>query len=460
MNFISRAGLYIVRKKGKSILLFIVFLIMATLVLTALALGSASKAARENLKNSLGGEFLVACDYDDSNPYLKIEQNDGGMLVYTTLQITPEMVEKIRNIEGVKYCSAEVESLADCPDMKWFAGNVPIVEEFRQSAKILGTWKSIESSLFTSGKLTLAEGRHITPEDNKKVLISKDLAEKNGLKIGDTIAIQPEMKGVECEIIGLFTPRELESINDQVTSYDKIQNLILSDLSALIEMEDGPAIQGFKELTVSVSDPEEMESIMARVKEIPGIDWQGFTVSADNDNYESTAASLRQLSGLASAFLVIILIASVAILSLILTMWARGRVHETGVLLSAGIRKSSILGQYIAELLLIAFIAFLLSYFSASAVASRTGEVLQAGQKALEVQKEEESMTDGSRGGTDVNAEDEEQKAEITELEVTVQFGDMLLLFLTGIAVISISAGIASISVMRLKPREILSKMS
>ena len=38
MNFMNRAWLYIVRKRGKSILLFIILLVMATFVLTALAL--------------------------------------------------------------------------------------------------------------------------------------------------------------------------------------------------------------------------------------------------------------------------------------------------------------------------------------------------------------------------------------------------------------------------------------
>ena len=67
----------------------------------------------------------------------------------------------------------------------------------------------------------------------------------------------------------------------------------------------------------------------------------------------------------------IALMVSIAILSLILTMWARTRIHETGVLLSVGISKLSILGQYIAEVLLIAIFAFSLSYFSASAIAGR-----------------------------------------------------------------------------------------
>lgn len=63
MNFISRAWLYMIRKKGKSILLFFVLLIMATFVLTALALGNASDAAQQNLRKSLGGSFNIHFDY-------------------------------------------------------------------------------------------------------------------------------------------------------------------------------------------------------------------------------------------------------------------------------------------------------------------------------------------------------------------------------------------------------------
>lgn len=76
-------------------------------------------------------------------------------------------------------------------------------------------------------QLTLTQGRHILPDDKNKGLISKDLAEKNGLKIGDKIQTD---KGVEIEIVGLFSPKEIEGINDQVTTYDKIQNLIITDL--------------------------------------------------------------------------------------------------------------------------------------------------------------------------------------------------------------------------------------
>lgn len=455
MNFISRAWLYIIRKKGKSILLFIILLVMATFVLTALALGNASNAAQMELRKSLGGSFLIGFDYTENNPYLKVESVDGGTLVYSTQQISPELVEQVRSIDGVNYCSAITESLAVLPSLDLFAGNIPIEEEFRNSSKILGTWKSEELSRFTSGQLALTEGRHIMPGDKNKGLISKDLADKNGLKIGDVIQTD---KGVEIEIVGLFVPKEIEGINDQVTTYDKIQNLIISDLATRIANENSPATQGFNELTVSVDDPQNMENIITKVKEIKGVDWKGFAIMVDNEGYENAAFSLQQLSELVSTILIVVLIVSVVILSLILTLWSRTRVHETGILLSLGIRKLSILGQYIAEVLIIAVLAFSLSYFSSNAIAGQMGTILQPEQSAANVQVEEDGISAGSRGeaGTDMGT----QEIEMPQLQVTVQIQDMGVLFLIGLGIVTVSAGISSISVMRLKPREILSKMS
>ena len=102
-----------------------------------------------------------------------MESVEGGTLIYSTQQISPELVEQIREIEGIKECSATVESLAAFPSLELFTGNIPIEEEFRASSKILSTWKSEELARFTSGQLTLTQGRHILPDDKTKGLISR-----------------------------------------------------------------------------------------------------------------------------------------------------------------------------------------------------------------------------------------------------------------------------------------------
>ena len=97
--------------------------------------------------------------------------------------------------------------------------------------------------------------------------------------------------------MGLFSPKEIEGINDQVTTYDKIQNLIITDLATLVAYENGPAIQGFNELTVSVDDPQNMEEIISKVKEISGVDWKGFSFLVDNEDYENARVLLGTVVG-------------------------------------------------------------------------------------------------------------------------------------------------------------------
>ena len=49
----KRAFLYVSRKRGKSILLFFILLILSTFVLTGLSIGSASKQAQKNLRQNI-----------------------------------------------------------------------------------------------------------------------------------------------------------------------------------------------------------------------------------------------------------------------------------------------------------------------------------------------------------------------------------------------------------------------
>lgn len=452
MNFVKRAWLYITRKKGKSLLLLLVLLVVGTFVLTALSLGNAAEAAQQSLRESLSGEIIVGTNYGEENPYLVVEEFEGGTLFYSTEQMTPQLIESIRKIDGVTGCGATVESLVVCQELSFFTGTIPIEEEFRQMTKIQGVWRSEENPLFTSGAIRLVEGTPILPEDSGKVLISKDLADRNNLSVGDVI---PTEKGVELKIGGLFEPREIESASDQVTTYDKIQNLILADLETLVRLENGPAIQGFQELRVSVDDPQKMEQIIEKIKEIPDVDWKAFSIGTDNESYERAADSLSQISGLVSAFLAVTLVVSTVILTLILTMWARTRIHETGVLLSVGIRKLSVLGQYLTEVFLVAILAFALSYFSANAVAGSAGELLQSRQSAQEVQSEDGTVT-ASRSETGAETEEVETPA----LQVVIKWLDMVRLCFSGTGIVLVSVGISSISVMRLKPRQILTKMS
>lgn len=242
---------------------------------------------------------------------------------------------------------------------------------------------------------------------------------------------------------------------------------------------------GFYEVAFSVYDPAQLDSIMSEVKGLSAIDWRAFKVAADNQTYLDAAIPLQKLQVLVSSIIWVIVLVSAVILSLILTMWGRSRIHETGVFLSLGIGKTRIIGQYLAEVLMIAVIAFGCSYFTSSAVAGQIADgLLQQGILANEEQPDDDIAIDVKEGyGDDIvvsikddsalsdmpSGQDTAPEVEVTidgtetdteQISVTIDFYNVLQLYLIGIIVIILSVGISSLSVMRLKPREILSKMS
>lgn len=476
MSFIHRALLYVTRKKGKSILLFTILLVMATFVLTGLSIWKAAEAAQLDLRQSLGGKFDIGIDWENS-PYVvreTIQDNEydeetgktmSTYLMYSTKQFTIEDVAAIREVEGIKYCNAATECLIPFEELSLFAGTIPITAQYSRQTKTMGVWSTEEAELFSSGALALTEGRHIVPEDRYTAVISRDLAEQSGLKIGDYITAhsyrdeEKEFTGkeVRVQIVGFFTPGEVEAFGEMVTTYDKIQNRIFVDLQTTVDIENHPAAYGFNVVNITVEDPQDMERVVSDVKALSFIDWDAFAVNVDNKVYEDAAAPLNALTELVVSLLVVIIVVSAVILALILTLWTKTRIHEIGVFLSMGARKSAIIGQYLTEVLMIAVLAFGLSFFTSSAVAGQIGSHLL--KQTVQTETEE--------GGTEVKAAEaggetlfEQSKPEESGIDVSVGLSDLVRLYLIGFAVIAAAVSTSSVTVMRLKPREILSKMS
>ncbi len=151
MSIFKRAFLYVTRKRGKTILLFAILLIMATFVLTGLSVWKASKAAQRNLRQSLGGKFDIHVDWDNS-PYVvreiikdnEFDEETGktstSFLLYSTVQLTPEDIAAINGVPGVKYSSAGYDSLVRFDNLSLFPGTVSVAEELQRRTTVSGVW--------------------------------------------------------------------------------------------------------------------------------------------------------------------------------------------------------------------------------------------------------------------------------------------------------------------------------
>ena len=482
MGTTKRAFLYVTRKKGKSILLFFILLIMSTFVLTGLSTQKASQEAQKNLREALGGEFYVSVELSESNPYFRrVDDGEGALDLYTELPVTRDMINAIMEIGGIEKYDASAQTLVST-NLTIFPGNVPLKGELNNKIYARTVAGTENNSFFQSGIMELTEGKHITGNESNAAVISRDMADQNSLQIGDSISLRADEEA-EVRIIGIYEIRKPDPAYASVVTYEKLENQIFIDTSALQDLF-GDMPVGFYEVAFSVYDPAQLDSIMSEVKGLFAIDWRAFEVAADNQTYLDAAAPLQKLQALVSSTIWVIALVSAVILSLILTMWGRSRIHETGVFLSLGIGKMRIIGQYLAEVLMIAVIAFGCSYFTSSAVAGQLANgLLQQNIPASEEQaagvtitkkdgfsedvvvsiKDDSALSDmpsGQDTAPEVEVAADGAEADREQISVTIDFYNMLQLYLIGIIVIILSVGISSLSVMRLKPREILSKMS
>lgn len=126
MSTIKRAFLYVTRKKGKSILLFFILLIMATFVLSGLSIEKAALLEQKKLRQTMGGIFELLPEFSKNNPYFReINDEEGGVTLYTERPLTQEMIDLVLEIDGIKSCDADAQSNVR-PNLEIFKGNVPL----------------------------------------------------------------------------------------------------------------------------------------------------------------------------------------------------------------------------------------------------------------------------------------------------------------------------------------------
>ncbi|MBC5648986.1 ABC transporter permease [Christensenella tenuis] len=457
MPLTKRAFLYITRKKGKSILFLAVLFTIAALVLTGFAVGNASERAAASLRETLGG-------------YFKIEENLTGQ------RVTDALVGEIAAFDGIKgyngmdilYLNVE-DGLVLTPGRFTSDG-----DEKAQMARFLSNTDSSLHEYFVTKAFVLTEGRHIAPGDERKAVVSETFAETNGLSVGDsfTAEITENTAGIETDAVGQSFPYEIAGLFRVETEQgsgsgipaecDIPDNFIFTDTKsgrAVLEAVTGQPVQCYRYgAAFFARDPQELGSLIARAQEIGGVNWDGLEVAVNDKAYQDSIRPLEKMGGFTMMIVLVILAVSVALLSLILIMHIRDRMHEIGVYLSIGIRKAGIVGQLLLECILIAAAAFCLAGIVAGPLAQGAGNLL--------IPRLEETESIGQGGGTGLSAlmEDPVEVDYSSEaadaIEITVGPGEFAEVVFYGMLAVVAAVGLSSILIIRMKPRDILSSMS
>ena len=266
------------------------------------------------------------------------------------------------------------------------------------------TRNSFRFEQFYNGTFRLAEGRHITPEDEFKCIISKSLAEKNDLKIGDMLRIDGEslavraktpiesMGTVEAEIVGFFDMTYQQSVNHYTDEYDILENWVITDSETgycLDRMygEENHLYGGY----FFVKNPEDINKVMEEVKNLDWIDWQYYELREDDSMYKDAVKPLDTVKKIMFVCLCVIVTAGILLLVFVITHSMKKRTRETGILMSIGITGKEIKRQFLWEHLLIGIAAFLLAFVLSFAVTPVIGGQIYG---AVHQEKEQQVYTE------------------------------------------------------------------
>ena len=453
---IKNAFAYVTRKSLKSVIILLVVLAMSALSLISLSIKDATNRASEETFGNITSSFSM-----EINRQVNPGTPRGGG------NVKGEDIKKISENKNIYSYVKRINSVADLIDhdivetKETLANQSPErSKNFKRTVMLTGVNESSKENKFVSGAYTLIEGKHLENQDKNKVLMHKDLAKKNNLKVGDKIKIKSNLfdadneKGanetVEVEIKGLF-----DGHNNGVVSVPQelYENTLITDINTAAKVygntEDTAAYQ---DATFFVKGDKNLEKVIKDIGKLD-INWREYNLIKSSSNYPALQQSISGIYSIANKLFAGSLIFAGVVVSLLLFLWINARKKEIAVLLSLGISKSTIFGQFLIELIFISIPAFIGSYFLASYTGDKLGNNILnrvTGDIAKKIAKQ--SLSSQLGGGAEVDGFNKT----LTSLDINILPKSMMYVILFMSLVLIISLIISSYSILKKNPKELL----
>lgn len=337
----KRAWLYVCRERKRSIRLILLCLVLTMFMLLCSWVQASMAQNAETLRKAIGASF-------------RIEDDADGMLINDNLIAEIEDVGNILRASGENLQLLYSESVLPRPGM--LAGGDD--EGQFMMSYYSGHYSEMEQH-FRTGELELIEGRHITPEDSWSAVISRALAEQNGLSVGDRFeaGYSPETRAEDPSlpeepfsftIVGIF------DITGQQTQLNQaepsmLQNAVFIDAAAGHAIDSGdPTHSRYRYGVIfMVDDPRDLEQTVAAAQS--NLDMQHFRCVVDDTEYRQSVQPLERMETTMKLLTVVLVGIGTIILALVLLLWIRQRTKEIGIYLSIGLSKRNILLQLLTE---------------------------------------------------------------------------------------------------------------
>lgn len=495
MDFIRRAWLFTKAKIGRTVLLIIAFSAILIFVLSGLIINSAARTSIANAKKAAGATVSLSVNMQNvikaaqssssSSSDSSSSDSQGQHFKIEMPTIAESTAQKIADLSGVKSysfsysASASADSGITKVSDSSTSNNSNTGGGFgggqgggmfgnQSDFTISGTNNLSASTSFTdSYKITSGRGITASDEGTNNVVIESTLASQNDLKVGSTFTLKDSnSKTYKMTVVGIFTTTS--SSTEQSIEY---MNTMYTSLSVANAMK---ATTGkISTATYSMTNPADADSFVKKANALVNDD--NFQVSKNDQAYQNVKSSLNNVAGFARNIVLLVAVAGAIILALIVMLMVRERRFEIGVLMSLGESKFKIVGQFFFEL----FMVMVVSVGIASAAGNVVGNVV--GQQLLKQETTQTTTNNGMPSGNGNNGSGQMQRPSgngggfaeraggafgfgqsraqaqaLEKLNIKTSFSEILLLVGIAILITLIAVGLASIGILRLNPKQVL----
>ncbi|MDE6253406.1 MAG: ABC transporter permease [Lachnospiraceae bacterium] len=480
MNLFGRARRSVLRKPVKSILLFLVVLIISIFLLSGMASKSASIKTQDNTKQAIGAGFVLeanAAYY--KNLAMELSEQIGGegtlagfhqkkVVVNNEISwqswtdngfqsLDRDDIEKIAQSSGI--CDYNITTAITAVNPVNFTrieeADVDQTSDML-GVSLIGNWDMKMDSNVLIGNLSIIEGRMAGREDKNVCVVSEELAQLNHLEIGDKLQFndrhdRENSTVYEAEVIGIYQVKQMMTPLMSGDTF-RSENVIFTDLRFPEKPQGCDGDPAYEKAYFKVEDVTAYDDVKKQVKHID-VNWEKYDFIDNNGNYDTMSSNFYELERISNILLWVVAAASFVILFLVFVFWQKSRVQEIGIFLSMGVPKIKIIGQILSEGLMIAVIAAIVSFVAAPKVSSLTADYLVGQQVRQEQEKKEMNAANVSYDGI---------QSEETVNGVSVHITPQMMAF-DGMAIailISLSVITSGILIVIKRPKDILSEMS
>lgn len=451
----SRAIRCVTRKPGRTLLMTLIM----TVVFTALVAQSGVRSTMAEVKNAIntnvGAGFTATgsgpagetADEVESGSAGDPEPREGGQVAPGSGEtpgvggspaaqsggtsgdfagIDREVAERLAALPQVARHSLEAAVVARPEGAQPVLGasGVQLDPQFAGAVSVTGSSDSSLNPAFQGKLYKLVEGEHVGADGGadggSQTIIHREFAEHNKLGVGDKLTLTRDGEKVTVTIAGI-----LDGKTDNPTGLPSgaSENHVFVDLASAQKL--GAPLTTGRYFTQNAQQlPETLEAAKGIAPEL-----------TLEDNSAQFAPVLQAISGVDRLLGILLLglcVAGACVLTLVSTFWARGRIHEIGILLSLGKSKGNVLSQFAIEAGIFAGVAAVIAAVVGTVLSSRLGQAVfaQVGGEAL------------------------------SSLQPSTGAGDVVLALVLGAVIVLVGVSVGVLPLVMQRPKRILAKLS